>query len=132
MDGSLDMTATNYHESTDALRRELCRASLFHSRNADQFMGDGYNPDGDVAAKVAAVGSTMAANYAYVLAATLKFARDQFGDKVADALAFEVDEMVTNGDFDDHNRDILAVLEAEMGERPAAPPQEEKLPESGE
>jgi hypothetical protein len=96
---------TNYHESTDHLRGELCRASRMYRRAVDA-AGDEDFPLGDL----------MAASYSYVIAAILGYAR-KYGTDVADDLAFEVDEILTNGDFDGLNADIWPTddAEAEMG-----------------
>lgn len=101
----LDGTATNYHESIDHLRRDLMKGNAHWEKVAKDY---GSTPDDQVRspAEVAAfAGSLMAASYSYTLAAILGYAR-KYGEHVAHDLAFEADEILTNGDFEDMNADV--------------------------
>lgn len=77
-----------------ALRRQLLTTSLAWQRRATR---DDGAPD---------PGACMAANYSYTLAAALKLVQDHHGIEAAAHLAREVEEILTDGDFDDINADV--------------------------
>lgn len=103
--------ATNYHDTVDDLRRDLVKASALWEATStaytDQVMRarqEGATlPEPVTDAHMA---STMAMSYSYALAAVLKVASRDIGEDAARALAFEVDELLQNGDFDDINGDV--------------------------
>jgi|SRR5690606_26323887 len=97
-------TATNYHKSIDDLRRDLMKGSAHWNKVADEYApnGDGERTTAVISAYTA---SLMAGSYAYTLAAILGYAR-KYGEHVAHELAFEADEILTNGDFEDMNKDV--------------------------
>lgn len=82
--------ATNYHATVDDLRRSLVASSV---------AWDGMSGDHPAA--------VMATVYSYTLAAVLKVAQREFGEEAARTLAFEADELLTNGDSDDLNADVM-------------------------
>lgn len=97
--------ATNYHESTDHFRRDLIAGqAMWHQ------MMDASQDKRDDAHKDAFMASLMAGSYSYTLAAILGHAARQYGERVARDLAFEADELLTNGDFDAMNADIIVAL----------------------
>jgi hypothetical protein len=49
----------------------------------------------------------MAYGYSYALAAILGVAEREFGPEVARRLAAGADQILTNGDFDDLNADVM-------------------------
>jgi hypothetical protein len=84
-------------ETTDpvtAIRRQLVTASVSWQKRS---IRDDGNLD---------PAACMAANYAYTLAAALKLVQDHHGTDAAEQLAREVDEILTDGDFDDINADV--------------------------
>lgn len=52
--------------------------------------------------------AAMATAYAYTLAAVLGIAEKEYGAETAHRLASEAEEILINGDFDDHNADVRA------------------------
>ena len=100
-------SATNYHQTIEMLRRDLMLASRVWQSQVDQFQADGTLMD-DMSndQKIAFAASSMAASYSYTLAAALGIAEKIAPEEFAQHLAFEVDEILTNGDFEDHNSDI--------------------------
>jgi hypothetical protein len=103
--------ATNYHESIADLRAALMQAHVAWQSRADERMSALSDTDASDDAKFALAASLMAANYSYTLAALLGIAEKAGTDNIAVAnlaahLAFECDEILTNGDFDDHNADV--------------------------
>lgn len=98
-------TATNYHESIDHLRRDLMKGNAHWEKVAEQYSkisNDMTRVPSEAAAFAAA---SMAGSYGYTLAAVLGYAR-KFGEHVAHDLAFEADEILTNGDFEGLNKDV--------------------------
>ncbi|MER7361847.1 hypothetical protein [Nonomuraea wenchangensis] len=96
-------TATNYHESVDDLRRDLMKGVALWNKVADEYK----EPADKVQARVLSA-ALMAGGYGYTLAAILGYAR-KYGEHVAHDLAFEADEILTNGDFEDLNKDVAAI-----------------------
>ncbi|MET8985919.1 hypothetical protein ABZW49_10760 [Nonomuraea wenchangensis] len=96
----LDNTATNYHESVDDLRRDLMKGVALWEEVADEYK----DPADKVQARLLSA-ALMASGYGYTLAAILGYAR-KYGEHVAHDLAFEADEILTNGDFEDMNADV--------------------------
>jgi hypothetical protein len=105
-----DEPATNYHATVDDLRRDLVKSAAAFESMSERYLelemerrGMTNPPRGDAEARIA---SLAAWGYGYTLAAVLKVAQDRFGEEVARTLAFEADEILTNGDFDDLNDDV--------------------------
>jgi hypothetical protein len=113
---------TNYHQTLADLRGELMEASLMfhemgelHRKVARGWLDErrclppGTEPEAPrpVAAMDADVATLMASSYAYTLAAIIRFAGEHFGPEVANGIAFEIDEILTNGDFDGLNADVM-------------------------
>lgn len=99
--------ATNYHESVDHLRQDLMKGNAHWEEVVKEFAE---TPDGQVrtrAEAVAFMAAMMAGSYSYTLAAVLGYAR-KYGEDIAHDLAFEADEILTNGDFEDMNADVRA------------------------
>lgn len=105
--------ATAYHQTIDDLRRALVGSSAnwekmsaeYHDQVMRSRTGDGPNvPD---VVSDAYMASLMAMSYSYTLAAVLKVAQQELGEKAARRLAFEADEILTNGDFDNLNADVM-------------------------
>jgi hypothetical protein len=102
--------ATAYHETVTDLRRTLVKAAEeWHKTNEHYFGLMHAQPPSETPAEIrdAYAGSLMAAGYAYTLAAILGVAERKFGPEVAKRLAFDTDEILTNGDFDDLNADVM-------------------------
>lgn len=94
---SEDEPATNHHATVRDLRVELCKASQSYRRLLD---GMDITTSGNEY-----VGLVMAGSYSYILAAVLKHAQD-LDEELAKALAFEIDELLADGDFDGTNDDV--------------------------
>ncbi len=102
-----DHIVSNHHESIDDLRRDLMSASMMWQARADALFPVIENADtATEVEKIALTSSLMAANYSYVLAAVLGIAQAQSPDAFAKHLAFEIDEMLNNGDDEDYNSDV--------------------------
>jgi hypothetical protein len=96
-------TATNYHESVDDLRRSIMNGVALWQKVADEYK----EPADKVQAKTLSA-ALMAGGYGYTLAAIIGYAR-KYGEHVAHDLAFEADEILTNGDFEDMNKDVAEI-----------------------
>jgi hypothetical protein len=96
---------TNYHDSVDHLRRDLMKAVTHWSKTAEDRFENAHRAGASTDEAVAYMASLMAGSYAYTLAAILGYAR-KYGEHVAHDLAFEADEILTNGDFDGLNKDV--------------------------
>jgi hypothetical protein len=96
-------TATNYHESVDHLRRDLMKGVALWEKVADEYK----EPADKVQARTLSA-ALMAVGYGYTLAAIIGYAR-KYGEHVAHDLAFEADEILTNGDFEDMNKDVAEI-----------------------
>lgn len=95
---------TNYHDSVDHLRRDIVAGSIVWDQIAKKHAGDLHTAS---PAQCNALGAAlMAGSYGYTLAALLGYAR-KYGDHIANDLAFLADEILTNGDFDDLNADVM-------------------------
>lgn len=116
--------ATNYHKTITDLRAGLMRESVMfdrmcesHTEVAHRYGKDrlawkdggesGPAPERPDAILDAHTGTLMAAIYAYALAAVLKVAERDLSAEQAQNLAFEVDEILTNGDFESLNADVI-------------------------
>jgi hypothetical protein len=99
----LDDTATNYHKSIDDLRRSIMNGVALWEKVADEYK----EPADKVQARTLSA-ALMAVGYGYTLAAIIGYAR-KYGEHVAHDLAFEADEILTNGDFEDMNKDVSAI-----------------------
>ncbi|MEU6709920.1 hypothetical protein ABZ897_00460 [Nonomuraea sp. NPDC046802] len=97
----LDGTATNYHKSIDDLRRDLMKGNAHWEKVAERYSGIS-----DKAEAAAFAAASMAGSYSYTLAAIIGYAR-KYGEHVAHDLAFEADEILTNGDFEAMNADVI-------------------------
>lgn len=111
--------ATNYHRTVRDLRATLMEAALFwedagkqHSEivkawhDAKRANPDAPPPRPDQAEFTAHMACTMAGGYAYALAALLKAAENHLGAEVARSMAFVLDELLENGDFEALNADV--------------------------
>jgi hypothetical protein len=98
-------SATNYHESVDHLRRDLMKGNAHWEKVAEQYSRISEDKARVPSEAAAFAAASMAASYAYTLAAILGYAR-KYGEHVAHDLAFEADEILTNGDFDGLNKDV--------------------------
>lgn len=101
----LDGTATNYHESIDHLRRSLMKGNAHWEKVAEQYSNFSEEKARVPSEAAAFAAASMAGSYSYTLAAILGYAR-KYGEHVAHDLAFEADEILTNGDFEDMNADV--------------------------
>lgn len=102
--------ATNYHETVTDFRRELAAAAESWNRGSEHYFKLVHaQPPAETPAEIrdAYAGTLMAYGYSYTLAAVLGVAEREFGLKVAERLAFEADEILTNGDFGDLNADVM-------------------------
>jgi hypothetical protein len=104
--------ATAYHQTVDDLRRELAGESAkFHDRadshRAAVFAAREENREAPAAERDAYIAGLMAGSYAYVLAAVLRVAGEQFGQKLAGRLACVADDILVNGDDHDRNADVM-------------------------
>jgi hypothetical protein len=99
----LDDAATNYHKSIDDLRRSIMNGVALWQKVADEYK----EPADKVQARLLSA-ALMAGGYGYTLAAIIGYAR-KYGEHVAHDLAFEADEILTNGDFEDMNADVAAI-----------------------
>jgi hypothetical protein len=84
--------------TVETLRRQLITASEMWQKRSDTTLSNTGHDD---------PGATMAAIYAYTLAATLRIINDQYSEEVAQCLATDITGILTDGDFDDVNGDIL-------------------------
>lgn len=120
--------ATNHHTTVADLRRSLMRqheayegqANVYTARVLEAPKGQPETPE-SAAVLAAWLGHSMASHYAYALAAVLGIAGERYGDDAARDLAFEVDEILANGDFDGANADVAepapaTVARAVLGE----------------
>jgi hypothetical protein len=109
--------ATPYHPTVTDLRTELMRsAENWHrlerpywdqvSASMDRRRTDPNAEPVPSSVAHAQAGLMMASSYAYTLAAVLGIAERQFGPQVARRLAFWADDILTNGDSEDHNADL--------------------------
>lgn len=108
-DGHAGEPAPAYHETATGLRRTLAEAAEGWSKASERYLGLTHaQPPGETPAAVrdAYVGALMAYGYSYTLAAVLGVAEREFGPEVAERLASDADEILTNGDFDDLNTDV--------------------------
>lgn len=97
--------STNYHTSVDHFRRDLIAGqAMWHQ------MTDAHQDKRDDAHRDAFMASLMAGSYSYTLAAILGHAARHHGERVARDLAFEADELLTNGDFEAMNADVIVAL----------------------
>lgn len=105
--------ATNYHATVDDLRRDLMASHLDMVKCSEEYFVATKDPEKAKQLKPREVisdawmASTAAYNTSYALAAVLKIAQRELGEEAARTLAFEVDEILTNGDFDDLNADVM-------------------------
>lgn len=95
--------ATNYHATVNELRTQLFKASLGHHSTAEKYAiwNQASSEEGH-----AFRGNLMASSYSYALAALLRVAHDDISPEAARTLAFELDEILTNGDFNRINSDL--------------------------
>lgn len=100
-------SATNYHESVDHLRRDLMKGNAHWEKVAEQYSRISEDKARVPSEAAAFAAASMAGSYGYTLAAVLGYAR-KYGEHVAHDLAFEADEILTNGDFDGLNKDVAA------------------------
>lgn len=106
--GSSD-TSTIYYHSVDEFRRTLASsAEAWHRAKEHYFSLMPARARDKVAPEVrdAYAGTLMAYSYAYALAAVLGVAEREFGPQTARRLALVADDILTNGDFDDLNKDV--------------------------
>lgn len=105
-----------YHESVDALRRELMATHLAMYATSQTYMEaalDGREVTRRDAVTDAWHAATTGWNFSYVLAAVLGVAAKEFGDDVAHRLACVADNLIANGDDDPgHNADVTPEREA--------------------
>ncbi|WP_433520074.1 hypothetical protein ACQP2T_63780 (plasmid) [Nonomuraea sp. CA-143628] len=101
--------ATNYHESVDHLRRDLMKGNAHWGKVAEHYSDIPEDKERVPSEAAAFAAASMAGSYGYTLAAILGYAR-KYGERVAHDLAFEADEILTNGDFEAMNADILVAL----------------------
>lgn len=105
--------ATNYHTTVDDFRRTLVSSSAawekMSTEHNDRIMRARTEGGPEVPGVVsdAYMASLMAMSYSYTLAAVLKVAERELGVEAARMLAFEADEILTNGDFDNLNADVV-------------------------
>lgn len=108
--------ATCYHETVDDLRRQLVESHLMWEKamapHRDAVMAareQGRDPDSvPDAVRDAYMASMMASAYSYTLAAALKVAQEHLGEEAARTIAWEIDEILTNGDDDPgRNADVM-------------------------
>lgn len=104
--------ASCYHETVTDLRRTLVRSAEGWNTTSSRYFDLMHTAEGRVMAtspaevRDAYAGSLMAYGYSYALAAVLGVAEREFGPRVAKRLAFDADEILTNGDFDNLNADV--------------------------
>lgn len=122
-----DGPATNHHATVDDLRRSLMRQHAAHEERAEVYTArvlalpkDQPETSEEADIRAAWLGHSMASNYAYALAAVLGIAQDRHGDEAARDLAFEVDEILMNGDFDGVNDDVAEPAAPAEAETPVA------------
>lgn len=97
---------TNYHQSVDDFRRDLMKGVSHWSQVAAERSDNAARAGEGTGEAVAYMASLMAGSYAYTLAAVIGYA-SKYGEDVAHDLAFVADEILTNGDFDGLNRDVM-------------------------
>lgn len=107
-----DNAGTGYHESLDALRRELMgehwnlqRMGRRASKALDDEDGKRLETPPPHAAE-AYVGCVLASGYAYALAGVLKHIENAHGPEAARVAGVYVDLTLTNGDDEDMNADV--------------------------
>lgn len=98
--------ATNYHASVDHLRRDLMKGNAHWEEVVKQYADTPEGQERTKAEAAAFMAAMMAGSYSYTLAAILGYAR-KYGERVAHDLAFEVDELLTNGDSEAMNADVI-------------------------
>lgn len=107
--------ATPYHETVDDLRRELASEAETFRKRAELHcvVFQRGEPEPTAPERDAYIGSLMAGNYAYTLAAVLKVAGEDFGPEVCERLACVADDILTNGDDHDRNADVMPAAATE-------------------
>jgi hypothetical protein len=97
---------TNYHESVEDFRCDLMKGVSHWNEVATERFDNARRAGADTDEAIAYMASLMAGSYAYTLAAVIGYAR-KYGEDVAHDLAFLADEILTNGDFDGLNTDVM-------------------------
>lgn len=107
-----DNAGTGYHETLDALRRELMgehwnlhEMGRRASRALDDADGKRLETPPPLATE-AYVGCVLASGYAYALAGVLEHVRREHGPEAARRAGVYVDLTLTNGDDEDMNKDV--------------------------
>src|SRR5215469_994656 len=106
--------ATAYHETVTDFRRVLAERAENWKRASERYFGLLHaQPPGETpsAVRAAYAGTLGAYGYSYALAAILGVAEREFGPEVAKRLAFDADEILTNGDFDELNADVIPAVD---------------------
>lgn len=95
------------------LRRMLLNQALRHRDLVEKFTPAWaalQMRDEETAPLAAAVyGNTMAATYGYCMAATMRLVEQECGPDLAFRVATLVDDILTNGDFEDRNADLESI-----------------------
>jgi hypothetical protein len=110
--------ATPYSGTVADLRRQLVQAAIhwdrvqqpYSAQHMDNFEARQSDPEAPKLPRVvldASAAAMMASSYAYTLAAIIGDAGKRFGPKAAQRLAFIADDLLTNGDFDGMNADVM-------------------------
>jgi hypothetical protein len=105
-------------ESVDALRRHLAAESVAWQEVADKNYDRAHREKATNKDKDAYVGSLMAASYPYALAALLGVVGREYGEGPARFLGVMTASILTDGDFDNLNADVMAADEV----APSVPP----------
>jgi hypothetical protein len=99
-----------YHDNVGHLRRDLMAAHLAMLDRSQRYMNAVLSREKigpREAFSDAWQAATAAYNTSYALAAVLGVAAKEFGDEVANRLAFVADDLLANGDVDPgHNADV--------------------------
>jgi hypothetical protein len=105
--GTSDTSTWNHH-SLEEFRRGLMSAAVYHHKVAGEYEAVWDKPRGERLKSEcdAHAGSLMAGSYAYVLAAVLRVAAEEFGPQTARRLADVADCILADGDGEDLNADV--------------------------
>lgn len=110
---------TMYHESVAALRRSYAEAAAAFEKTSTKRFGSAHAEGAPRVEWEAYAGNLMAANFAYTLAAVLGEAA-KFGPEAQQHLANLADNLITNGDDEDRNADVMpAEKQADSSVAPA-------------
>ncbi len=114
---------TMYHETITAFRHALVQSALMWDKTSAPYRAamfawlDERRAAGQAglkepvrppeAVRDADTACMMASSYAYTLAAVIRLAGEKFGREAARVLATAADDILTNGDFDSLNADVM-------------------------